>query len=127
MALNPGDLEKVPQTLSMRQCYERIHGWHRSDGVARLEQRYGGNDAYAQSYRDLLSRLPAPAQATEADMAFVFNEVITNRMEWAYHQEDERGIKTAAYAHFALQRWFGDDLARLQEVARGSPLSDKET
>lgn len=45
-------------------------------------------------------------------------------MEWAYH-EDENGIKTAAYAHLALERFFNNNLKELQECARKSKLYDQ--
>lgn len=122
MGLLPGDLERVPNDLSMRHCYERIYTWHHRRGLERFKERYGEEDSYAQSYRALLNQLPEASSASRADMACVFNEVITNRLEWAYHEQDEQGIKTAAYAHFAVDKWFDRELAKLQGEAQQSPL-----
>jgi hypothetical protein len=40
------------------------------------------------------------------DIAFICYEVIAGLMEWAYHQEDNYGVKTAAYAHYILDNFF---------------------
>ena len=108
MALNPGDLEKVPQGMSVRDCYERIYNWHKKYGETRLRERYGRDDDYSKAYLDLLNRLTLPDKTTQNDMDFVFGEVISMLMEWSYHEEDGYGIKIAAYAHFALNKQYAD-------------------
>ena len=35
-------------------------------------------------------------------------EVITGLLEWSYHREDEFGIKMGAYAHFAINKKYGN-------------------
>jgi hypothetical protein len=52
-------------------------------------------------------------------MAVVFRHIISNLMEWVYHEKDEHGIKTAAYAHHAAKRYFSG-LDGLYEQSKGS-------
>lgn len=106
MGLNPGDLEKIPKEMSVKECYERIYNWHKKYGKRRVNEKYGQHDAYSKAYLDLVDALPPPNEATQEDINFVFGEVISMLMEWSYHEEDEYGIKIAAYAHFALNKQF---------------------
>ena len=41
-------------------------------------------------------------------MDFIFREVLMGLMEWSCHDEDEFGIKMAAYAHFAINKKYGN-------------------
>lgn len=113
MGLNPGDLEEVPKGMSVKECYERIYNWHKKYGKRRVKEKYGRDDAYSRAYLDLVDALPSANKAPQEDMDFVFGEVISMLMEWSYHEEDEYGIKIAAYAHFALNKQyangFGDE------------------
>ena len=106
MGLNPGDLRKVPKGMSVKECYERIYNWHKKHGKRRVKEKLGREDEYVRAYLDLVDALPSPNKATQEDMDFVFGEVISNLMEWSYHEEDEYGIKIAAYAHFALNKQY---------------------
>jgi hypothetical protein len=125
VGLLPGDLEKVPENFGMKECYSRIYSWHKEHGRQRLRSKYKREDKYSEKYLKLVNALPSPDRATVEDMAFVFGEVIYMLMEWAYHEEDEFGIKTAAYAHFALNKFFGNRLQQLQEKAKKSSLHDQ--
>jgi len=122
MGLLKGDLEKVPKSLELKDCYSRILIWHRKFGQEKLKSKQQSGDKYGLAYLNLLSGLPSPNKASKEDMAFVFGEVIYGLMEWAYHQEDQHGIKTAAYAHFATDRFFDGNLGELQEEAKKSRL-----
>ena len=106
MGLNPGDLEKVPKGMSVKECYERIHNWHKKYGKGRVKEKYGRDDAYSRAYLDLVDALPSANKATQEDMDFIFGEVISMLMEWSYHEEDGYVIKIAAYAHFALNKQY---------------------
>ncbi len=108
MGLNQGDLEKVPQGMNVKDCYERIYNWHKKHGKRRVREKYGRDDAYSRAYLDLIDALPPPNRAAQEDMDFVFGEVISMLMEWSYHEEDEHGIKIAAYAHFALNKQYAN-------------------
>jgi len=37
-----------------------------------------------------------------------YMEIITGLLEWSYHKEDEFGIKMGAYAHFAINKKYGN-------------------
>jgi len=123
MGLNPRDLEKVPKGMSVKECYERIFNWHKKYGKKRIMEKHGLNDAYVRAYLNLVDALPLPSEATQGDMDFVFGEVISMLMEWAYHEEDEYGIKIAAYAHFALDRqyahgFFDEEFRKSRETSK---------
>jgi hypothetical protein len=72
----------------------------------------------------LLDNLPQPDKASQADMDFVFGEVIFGSMEWAYHDTDEEGVKMAAYAHFAVNAEYpkGFQDVRFRESRKSSRL-----
>jgi hypothetical protein len=106
MGLNPRDMKKVPKEMSIKQCYERIYEWHKKYGKEIVKEKYRWDDAYRRAYWDLVDVLPHPDEATQADMDFVFGEVIAGLMEWSYHEEDANGIKMAAYAYFALNKQY---------------------
>ncbi len=108
MGLSQKDLEKVPKEMSVKECYERIYDWHKRYGKTRIKEKYERDNAYSRAYLDLIDALPSPNEASKEDMAFVFGEVISMLMEWAYHEEDEYGIKMAAYAHFALNKMYAE-------------------
>jgi len=106
MGLLLGDLEKVPQNFSAKDCYTGIYEWHKKYGKQRLLQvkREVLEDSYRKAYLALLESLPVPNEVSESCMDFIFNEVICMLMEWSYHERDEYGIKMGAYAHFAVSK-----------------------
>jgi len=108
MGLSTEDLVKVPKGMSVRECYERIYNWHKKYGESRLKEKYRRDNAYSRAYLRLLDFLPLPNKASDEDMDFIFGEVISNLMEWSYHEEDDYGIKIAAYAHFALNKKYNN-------------------
>lgn len=126
MGLQPGDLEKVPQNFSREECYKRIYEWHKKYGIQKLKDRYQNEDSYSKTYLELLDKLPSLDKITESDMDFVFGEVIFMLMEWSYHEEDDYGIKMAAYAHFAInKKYTGIQDAKFKESREGSLLFKK--
>ena len=108
MGLDRGDLEKIPEEITVRECYERIYDWHKKYGKGKVKEKYGRDDAYRRTYLRLVNVLPPVDSVSQEDMDFVFGEVISMLMEWSYHEEDEYGIKIAAYAHFALNKRYTD-------------------
>jgi len=108
MGLYKGDLEKVPENFSIKDCYERIYRWHMSDGLDRILKGRKVDRDYFASYAMLRFRLPPPGSVSQEDMDFIFREVLMGLMEWSYHEEDEFGIKMAAYAEFAINRKYGN-------------------
>jgi hypothetical protein len=121
MGLDKGDLEAVPVGLSLEETYCRVYDWHTHNGLTRLRERYGREDDCARKYRELLAKLPEPGKASRADMAAIFRHVISNLMEWAYHEKDAHGIKIAAYAHHATREYFAG-LEGLDKESKGSVL-----
>lgn len=96
MGLLKGDIDKVPKGLSLEEYYAKIYYWH-------LKNK---NRVDHKKYRELVNALPHPDEVDLEDIAFVCKEVIAGFMEWAYHEVDESGVKTAAYAHYILDTFF---------------------
>jgi len=118
------DFLKLPPDITVRECYCRIYTWHTIHGAERIRSVYGREDDYSRAYAKLLQALPLPELATQPDMDFVFGQVIAGLMEWAYRLRDEHGIKTAAYAHYALNTEYnsGWENAELRESIKKSSL-----
>jgi hypothetical protein len=131
MGLNEGDLEKVPENFSIKECYERIYKWHMSLGLERISERDGIrrlDEEYILAYRNLIRALAQfpPDIASQEDTDFIFREVIMGLMEWSYHKEDEFGIKMGAYAHFAINKKYGNlQNQKFQKSYRESKLLKK--
>lgn len=96
MGLLKGDIDKVPKGLSLEEYYKKIYDWH-------LKNK---NRVDYKKYKELLKALPHPDEVNLEDIVFVCREVIAGIMEWAYHEVDESGVKTAAYAHYILDTFF---------------------
>jgi len=129
MPLEDGDLEKVPSDLTARESYARICAWHRSNGAQQVQERekefknLGLPTNSVTSYLRILAELPTDVEASDADMDFVFDEVVTSTFEWSYHCEDERGIKMAAYAFHAIDKRYEGSLEATAASARESKLA----
>ena len=109
MELVLGDLEKVPSDMTVQECYERIYNWFKKYFEIRIKYKDLPNEHVIAS-SDLIIALPSPAEATIDDMNFVFGEIKSNLLEWPFHEEDDYGIKIAAYAEFAIGKQFGTPL-----------------
>lgn len=105
MGLLKGDIEKVPEGLAISEYYRRIFDWHKKNRDTIL-QRMESNNSSVRSYFQLVEKLPEPDVASNEDIALICFEVISGLMEWAYHAEDDHGVKTAAYAHYILDKFF---------------------
>ena len=128
MGLLKGDLEKVPRGLSIKEYYARIFNWHRKNNdriFAKLSNRKK-DDSYIRCYLELIKALPQPKSVTSEDIAFVCREVMGGLMEWAYHEKDQDGVKTAAYAQYVLDAFFdGFHGERTIQSAKASKLFAK--
>jgi len=103
-----GDIEKVPKGLSLKEYYARIYEWHRKNKnkiFDKLKNR-DKHDPYIKCYLELMEIIPDPEHASKEDIALICREVIAGLMEWAYHEEDDYGVKMAAYAHYILNSFF---------------------
>jgi hypothetical protein len=98
----------MPKDLSPRQYYARIYAWHKTNRNRIFDKLSNRriDDPYVLCYEELVEVLPRPETATMEDIAFVCREVLSGLMEWAYHERDERGIETAAYAQHILEEFF---------------------
>ena len=118
------DFLRMPRGITVRGCYGRIYAWHTVNGAERIASIPGLDEGYIRDYRRLLRRLPVPELATDADMDFVFVQVIARLMEWSYNIRDGHGIKIAAYAHYAVNLEYGSGWGngRLRENIKASAL-----
>ena len=101
-------MEKVPKGLPLKDYYARILNWHRKNknGIFVKLSHKEKNDPYICCYLELNEALPQAKSVAMGDVAFVCREVIGGLMEWAYHEKDEDGVKTAAYAQHVLDTFF---------------------
>jgi len=108
MKTEGGSSDKGLRNLTETECYRRIYNWH-TNNKHRIFDKYGHrrrDDPYVVCYKRLVNHLPNPEEAAREDIAFVCIEVISGLMEWAYHEKDESGVKTSAYAHYVLGTFF---------------------
>ncbi len=101
MGLNPGDLEKILTGLSVEEAYSRLRTWYCSHAPT----GHALSDDYKRRSAKLVAKLPL--KPSDADVAYVCLNVISNLLEWAYHQADNNGIKLGAYAHYIANKKFG--------------------
>jgi hypothetical protein len=125
MGLLKGDLKKVPKDMSIEGCYRRIYHWHKRNGKKRMKYEQH-KDAHTERYFKLLDGLPEPETASKADMNSVFCEVIYGLMEWSFHQEDEYGIKIAAYAIFARDQMKESEKRQIHRMNNVDPDAPPE-
>lgn len=111
MGLYPGDLEKVG-SLSYDDAYRCIRNyysafigkWNSMTSQEKAAHIFGNGRTAPVTYVDnsnayILSLTSTP---TLADTIALAKHVIGNQLEYAYHNEDERGIKMGAYAHYVI-------------------------
>jgi len=108
MGLLKGDLEKVPKGLALKEYYKRIVDWYKENRDLILQKMHNRtlDDPYIRCFFELVENLPSPDDASPEDIALICIEVISGLMEWAYHEEDQYGVKMAAYAHYILNEFF---------------------
>ena len=125
MTVEQEDIDKVPSNYRARDCYDRLFIYHKSQGKKILEESHGGDD-YNTLYFKLREEMPSSNNASEYDMDFIFGEVISGLMEWAYDKEDRNGIKTGAYAHYALRRRYDEGYSdeEFHDSRKKSSLND---
>ena len=101
MGLNRGDLEKIPPSLTIQDAYKRLRKWY----SLHAPTAEGLSDDYKKRSAQLARKLPSKPK--DADVAYACLHVISNLLEWAYHQEDQHGIKMGAYTHYIANAKFG--------------------
>jgi hypothetical protein len=111
MGLNAGDLQKA-KNLKHEEVYRRIRdyyatfmkNWNIMSNVDRSEYVFGNGRKSPTEYVDksslYLENLTAkPSIDDTIDLA---KNVICKNLEYAYHDEDDYGIKMGAYAHYII-------------------------
>lgn len=86
-------------------------------------EKFGSNVQYRRLYLLILDILPPVNSDTLEDMDFIFGEVMVGLMEWSYYEKDEKGIKIATYAHFALNKKYNGGFS--SKEFRNSRVSSK--
>jgi len=102
------------QSLSARECYERVHAYLRSPGLG--------------AGRGAARWLPDPARASDADIDLVLGDLVHGGLDALFQAPDEHGIRLSAYARHALERRYGGCFLRsgsFRASCRASALYSK--
>jgi hypothetical protein len=84
-----------------RFAYSEIYYWHTAQGKRRFDERFKEREesqAWRTKYTALLAELAKPKKASIKDMLHVAREVLSGRMEWAYHEKSEQGVTLSNWA-----------------------------
>jgi len=112
MGLDPKDPK--PTQITIREAYTKIRQWYRVNvpkfldrpakeietGEFKIVRDFS---ASAKACFDLVDNLPYQSELSDIEIRAVLVEVISGKLEWAYHQSDG-DYKMAAYAHAALEQ-----------------------
>jgi len=112
MGLDPKDPKSTQITI--REAYTKIRQWYRVNvpkfldrpakeietGEFKIVRDFS---ASAKACFDLVDNLPDQSELSDIEIRAVLVEVISGKLEWAYHQSDG-DYKMAAYAHAALEQ-----------------------
>ncbi|MFZ5953631.1 MAG: hypothetical protein ACOYT8_00860 [Candidatus Dependentiae bacterium] len=90
--------DKMPEGIDLLPAYTAIRTWYKNNTIV-IADREG---EYFRASNSLINALPEPNNINEVEIIAIFSEVITGRLEWAYHHSDGK-FKMAAYAHAALK------------------------
>jgi hypothetical protein len=88
-----------PEGITLEDAYAAVRTWLQAN-IDRLSNDpiKGANAVAAKPY---IESLRPPTEVTRDEMRGVLQQVMTGRLEWAYHESDGR-YKMAAYASAAL-------------------------
>lgn len=115
-----------------QEIYNQVYTWYALYGVRFSKDKMKGKRVrittlqYLQQYEELIKCLPAPDQASLADIYFVFEMIRCDLLELAFQVKDGNGISMGTYARHALQRKreeIGSD--ELNDLLRKSSLFKK--
>jgi hypothetical protein len=84
-----------------RFAYSEIYYWHAADGRRKFDERFREreeSEGRRTKYLALVVELVEPKRASTRDMLHVAREVLSGRMEWAYHEKSEQGITLSNWA-----------------------------
>jgi len=112
MGLDPKDPK--PTQITIREAYTKIRQWYRVNvpkfldrpakeietGEFKIVRDFSTS---AKACFDLVDNLPDQSELSDIEIRAVLVEVISGKLEWAYHQSDG-DYKMAAYAHAALEQ-----------------------
>src|SRR5437773_12140817 len=87
-----------PQGISARDAYAAIWTWYQANFG-----RDKRHDKYAIESKAYVQSMPKPDIASEKDMFDAFRQVLSGKLEWAYHASDGK-YKMAAYAEVGRDR-----------------------
>lgn len=98
MALGPRDA--YPHGITLREAYAAIRQWYRAAANTGLsDERQVG---YLDMSRDYIESMPRPEVASRDVMIDYLKSVISNRLEFGYHESDGQ-YKMGAYASAGLE------------------------
>ena len=94
--------DKIPNGIKPIEAYKKIRSWYQNN-LSKLD----GTTSSGQRSIRLIQNLPSADVIQPVEIKAVFREVISGKLEWAYHQSDGE-YKMSAYAKAALKT-IGED------------------
>lgn len=96
------------ESMTDQEIYNQVYTWYTLYGVRFAKdkmkcKRVCITTEYLQQYKELIKCLPAPDQASLADIYFVFDMISCDLLELAFQVKDGYGINMGTYARHALQ------------------------
>jgi hypothetical protein len=119
------------ESMTDQEIYNRVYTWYTLYGVRFSKNKMKDKRAvllieYLQQYEELIKCLPAPDQASLADIYFVFNMIRCDLLELAFQEKDGNGISMGAYARHAIERKIKEiGCDELNDLLRKSSLHKK--
>lgn len=110
-----GTENQILSNISMAEAYSKIRDWYQSN-VQRVKDR---DDDYGRRSAALIQALPPVSATTDLEKRAIFEQVISNLLEWGYTDSDGN-YKMFEYARGAVQaagldwRLSDDDLQELK-------------
>ena len=98
VGLNENDAR--PEGISVRDAYAAVRVWYQGNVDRFAEDPRRGR--YAAEAKAYIQALPAPDEATLAQMQNTLRRVLSSDIEWGYHETDGQ-YKMAAYAFAAFE------------------------
>jgi len=103
MGLDSND--SLPKGMDAREAYRKVFHWFKAHKVPRKYfTRTDETDDYGKKSQKYIDNLPEPEKVTNEQILEVMEEILTSRLEWAYHKSDGK-YKMAAYAHVVMDEY----------------------
>ena len=128
---------QIPLNFSFLDCYREIYAWHKKHGKGEFIKWASKNPTataltksqaekpYNRAYLDLRKTMPGPEKATQSDITLVLKHQARMLLEWAGNRTSEAGHNLYELAQVGLDKEYGTDFSKMDEVILNSSLSEK--